>query len=385
MPALRSEPSRFVNGAAAGQGGAYFGVPIVQLYGHRPLLRRLGDAMDRAALPSSLLFTGARGVGKQRLALWLAQRLLCDGVVGGSRPCGACGQCRYSAELTHPDLHWFFPRPRLKDPDASAQEVRGDYAEAIAERVKRGGLYGPASGADGIYVSTVRAIVQQAALSPALARRKVIVVGDAERMVPQEGADYAANAFLKLLEEPLDDTTILMTSSEPGALLPTIRSRVVSVRVGPIAASDAQAFLADPVVTAALATAAVPAAVSGRLRTEGGAPGALFSSGELATALAEARQLLDAAVTGDRADRMRTAFVQGASKARGAFSDTLDALTVLLHDSARQSLARQDEPRALAASKAVDAVDRAKLRASGNVNPQLVSAALLAELSAAFR
>jgi len=360
-------------------------VPIVPLYGHRPLLIRLGDAIDRAALPGSLLLTGPRGVGKQRLALWLAQRLLCEAADAGSRPCGACAQCRYTGELTHPDIHWYFPRPRLKDPDASSQEVRADYAEAIAERVKRGGLYAPASGTEGIFVSTVRAIVQQAGLSPALARRKVIVVGDAERMVPQEGAEYAANAFLKLLEEPLDDTTIVITSSEPGALLPTIRSRVVSVRVAPVTAADSTAFLADPLVSAALATAGVPAPVSDRLRAEGGAPGALFGSGELAVALAEARLLLDAAVTGERGDRMRMAFVQGATKARGPFSDTLDALTVLLHDSARQALARHDERRALAASKAVDAVDRAKLRADGNVNPQLVSAALLAELSAAFR
>ena len=251
--------------------------------------------------------------------------------------------------------------------------------------MKRGGLYAPAAGTEGIFVSTVRAIVQQAALSPALARRKVIVVGDAERMVPQEGADAAANAFLKLLEEPLDDTTIVITSSEPGALLPTIRSRVVSVRVPALPAADAQAFLADPTVAAALASTAVPAAVSGRLRADGGAPGELFAGGELAAALAEARQLLDAAVTGERGDRMRMAFVQGASRARGAFSDTLDALTVLLRDSVRQSLARHDERHALAASKAVDAVDRAKLRAAGNVNPQLVSAALLAELSAALR
>jgi DNA polymerase-3 subunit delta' len=52
-------------------------------------------------------------------------------------------------------------------------------------------------------------------------------------MVPQEGADAAANAFLKLLEEPPADTTLILTSSEPGALLPTIRSRVVALACGP--------------------------------------------------------------------------------------------------------------------------------------------------------
>ena len=48
----------------------------------------------------------------------------------------------------------------------------------------------------------MRAIVQQASLTPAMAAKKVFIIGDADRMVPQEGAEFAANAFLKLLEEP---------------------------------------------------------------------------------------------------------------------------------------------------------------------------------------
>ena len=93
---------------------------------------------------------------------------------------------------------------------------------------------------------TTRLIVQQAVRTPSLARRKVFVVGDAERMVPQLANPEAANAFLKLLEEPPADTTIILTSSEPGALLPTIRSRVVSVRVPPLSEAAVRAFLARP-------------------------------------------------------------------------------------------------------------------------------------------
>src|SRR5918999_492639 len=193
---------------------------IVPLFGHESLRRRL---------PGSILFHGRRGVGKQRLALWLGQLLLC--AAGGERPCGVCQHCRYSSALVHPDLHWYFPRPRLKDADADSQTVQEDYADAIAERVEQRGLYPPTDGTEAIFVAAVRALLRQAVLSPALARRKAFVVGDAERMVPQEGSDQAANAFLKLLEEPPADTTLILTSSEPGALLPTIRSRVVAIRV----------------------------------------------------------------------------------------------------------------------------------------------------------
>src|SRR6185312_2271062 len=98
---------------------------------------------------------------------------------------------------------------------------------------------------EGIYVATVRSLVQHAAKTPAMGRRKVLIVGDAERMVPQEGSDAAANAFLKLLEEPPADTTIVLTSSEPGSLLPTIRSRVVSMRVPPVSEQAVRAFLTD--------------------------------------------------------------------------------------------------------------------------------------------
>jgi DNA polymerase-3 subunit delta' len=85
-----------------------------------------------------------------------------------------------------------------------------------------------------------------------MGKRKVFIVGDAERMVPQEGSDMAANALLKLLEEPPANTFIILTSSEPGALLPTIRSRVVNIRVAPLTTRDMESFLADPIVADAL-------------------------------------------------------------------------------------------------------------------------------------
>ena len=204
--------------------------------GHRGLRRASPAAADRGSLPASLLFHGPPGVGKQRLALWLAQRLLCTGPAPGGqsrarRAMWRLPACRFSTPLLHPDLHWVFPRPRSKDPDMAPADVAREYAEAIAERVGGHLLYGPADGADAIYVATVRALVHDRRAHPGDGARKVIVIGNAERMVPQEGADAAANAFLKLLEEPPADVTIILTSSAPGALLPTIRSRVVAVRV----------------------------------------------------------------------------------------------------------------------------------------------------------
>jgi len=95
-----------------------------------------------------------------------------------------------------------------------------------AEQAAAKGLYAATSGAEGIYVATVRSLVQRAAISPAMGNRKVFIVGDAERMVPQEGADMAANAFLKLLEAQPDVPIVLMTGFgyDPTHSIPNARA-----------------------------------------------------------------------------------------------------------------------------------------------------------------
>jgi len=338
-------------------------------------------------MPASLLFQGPRGVGKQRLALWLAQRLLCaesGSNVATPGGCGTCKACRYVAELTHPDVHWIFPRPRLKDSDPDLEQVRDDYAEATAERAAANGLYPAASGSEGIYVATVRSLVQRAAMSPAMGNRKIFIIGDAERMVPQEGADMAANAFLKLLEEPPADTTIILTSSEPGALLPTIRSRVVAVRVPLVQDSAVRAFVENPVVKKAL-DAKTKASTAERVRAAGGAPGRLLTGETDARATINARKIVDAATSARPSLLHSTALAQGSAGARGAFADTLEALVELLGERARDALHKNDAAAAASAARAVDAVLKAQTYADGNVSPQLIASKLIRDLGATLR
>lgn len=353
-------------------------MPILPLHGHDALRERLGALVAADRLPASLLLAGPRGVGKQRLALWLGQLLLCAG--DEPRPCDACQACRFSRALTHPDLHWYFPRPRLRGSDVAPADAVEDHAEAVAERAAACGVYAAPSGSDAIYVVAARAIVQQAAMTPAMARRKVFVVGDADRMVPQEGAEQAANAFLKLLEEPPADTTIVLTSSEPGALLPTIRSRVVSLRVPPLPDDAVRRVLEEPAFARALDDEKLGGGVAERVRLAEGAPGTLLGCGERAAAREHARGMLEAVREG-REQRMRAAFAQGSAGARGAFSDTLDELTRLLREQARAAAVRGDGRAALGASRAVERVERAKALAEYNVSPNLVTAGLLRELA----
>jgi len=350
-------------------------VPIAPLYGHAALKRILQESAQRGSLPASLLLHGPAGVGKQRLALWIGQLLLCESPTDG--PCGRCRSCRYALELSHPDLHWFFPRSRPKDGDSSAEEIRDDLREAIAERLADGGLYAAPSGTEGIFVSSVRALVQAAAMSPAVARRKVFVVGDAERMVAQEGAEFAANAFLKLLEEPPADTTVILTSSEPGALLPTIRSRVASIRVPGLTDQEVREFLADPLMAKALGKEDLPKDTEQRVTLAAGAPGRLFGGAAQGQAIEQAKRMLKAAGSGRRAERIRAAMSQGASRARGGYSDSLDALNRLLHERLRSAADAGRTEEALRASHAIAEVERTRQFTTQNVNPQLLTARLL--------
>lgn len=354
---------------------------IVDLFGHDQLRERLSATIRAGRLPSSLLLQGPRGVGKQRLAIWIAQQLLCG---EPNAPCGECASCRYASELTHPDLHWVFPRPRLKDSDPDLDEVRNDYAEAVAERAATYGLYPPPSGSEGIYVATVRYLVRQAVISPALGRRKVFIIGDAERMVPQEGSDMAANAFLKLLEEPPADTTIILTSSESGALLPTIRSRVVTVRVPPVSDKAVRAFVENTVVKRVLDKASKATAAE-RVRAAAGAPGTLLSGEADAKATINARRIVDAAIGPRRSGMNSTALAQGSFGARGTYSDTLEALVELLGERSRDALHRNDPSAAAAASKALGAVLQAQTWTETNVSPQLITSKLLRELSSTLK
>ena len=252
-------------------------------------------------------------------------------------------------------------------------------ADAIRERRENSGLYAAPSGAEGIFLSGIRALVREAIRPPALAQRRVVVIGDAEQMSRQEGQEEAANAFLKLLEEPPAHLTLVLTSSEPGALLPTIRSRVVMARASRLADADVRALISRPEVAAAL-DKIQPESLDQRVQRASGSVGALLSLSGRSAARDNAARLL-AATHGTRADQMRVAFGQGASGARGAFTDTLDELTYLLRNRAEGVLADGNATEALRLARGIPAVERAKTRAAGNAHPGLLTARLVRELT----
>jgi DNA polymerase III subunit delta' len=372
-------------------------VTLHPLLGHGEVRRALAAARARDAIPGSLLLHGARGVGKQHLALWLARLLVCDDP--GEGPCDRCGPCRMAASLEHPDIHWYFPlvRPRnaaadkLKDALESARHQ--ELADFRANPLR-------ASWSDevrGLYLGTVHNIRSRAHMRPTMAEGPVFIVGQSELLVPQESSPEAANALLKLLEEPPGAARFILTSSEPGLLLPTIRSRTVPLHVGPLSHADVKGFLLhhahveeDVAEWAATLAQGSPGRALGFLPDEG-EPGPLEALRRKAFDLVVAATASDVSTgygmaisyPSARARRLVElfSFVEewlrdlGATAA-GAHEEVFnrDALPRLQEHLRKASISAVDVPAAFAV------VERARELARGNVNPQLVVSGLLRDL-----
>ncbi len=219
-------------------------VALHPIQGHEKARATLSSAHTRGVLPAALLFHGPRGIGKQRLALWLAQLLVCERPAA-TGPCDACPSCRMAVSLEHPDLHWYFPLPRPKNAAGdrladALEEARLEELAVIRETPLRSSH---SEEVRGLYVGTVKSIRAKAYKRPVMARGPVFIVGDADALVPQESSPEAANALLKLLEEPPGGARFILTTSESGRLPATIPSRTVPLHLAPLPVANVAAFL----------------------------------------------------------------------------------------------------------------------------------------------
>jgi len=344
-------------------------MPLHALYGHEAVRSRLANAVAAGRLPQSLLIEGPRGVGKQRLALWLGQLLLCEGSAR-DEPCGTCRGCRLVLTLAHPDLAWYVPlEPSRKTGDADKQvdQVEEALSEEMARRREQP-LYEAFPGTATHSIATIRLLLRRISLTPALGGWRVVIIGAAERLIPQQANSEAANAVLKVLEEPPPRTVVILTASEPDALLRTIVSRVVRVRLSLVSDSVVTAFvhkeLSDhkkgPAISSEVARAA---GCIGRLL----APLGPASEPEAAAFLAASQK--------DAVARYSHALRQTPYQARGGFTAMLDALLERLR---AETLAGGDTEKLV---EAIARVAAARTAAQGNVNPQLLAAVLADELA----
>ena len=374
--------------------------PIV---GHEGVREAIRVAHERGELPGSLLLHGPRGIGKQRLALWLAQLVVCASP-GPDGPCNRCGPCKMTLALEHPDVHWYFPLPRPKGAsgDKLAEKLEEARHRELAEIRAQPLRPSFSDEIRALYLGSVANIRAKAAKRPSMADGPIFIVGQAELLVPQEASQEAANALLKLLEEPPGDARFVLTSSEPGMLLSTIRSRTVPLHVPPLPSDTVQAFLQESLDVDA-ETAGWAATLSQ------GSPGRAMAFlpdddgiGPLESLRRQAFHTVVAALADDAAAGFEVAIgfpPAGARKlidlftfveewlrdlaAAAAGADDVvfnqDALARLKKHVDRASIDPARVPLAFLA------VERARELARGNVNPQLVMSGLIRDLRHALR
>ncbi|MBF0124678.1 MAG: DNA polymerase III subunit delta' [Magnetococcales bacterium] len=161
--------------------------------------QQIRRALQQQTLAHGWLFIGPSGVGKRQTALALAQSLFCasprqlaDGLVDS---CGGCRSCRHLATSNHPDLQ---------------------FITAAADKTQ-------------IVVEQIRAANQFLAMTAMEGNWKVVLIDDAAAM-----NESAANALLKTLEEPSPQSLLILLTTTPGRLLPTLRSRCQQLRFSPL-------------------------------------------------------------------------------------------------------------------------------------------------------
>lgn len=169
-------------------------VSLESLVGNDALRARLRDAVASGRVSHAYILEGPEGVGKKSLALGFATALLC--AEGTGIPCGHCSHCKRSA---HPDL--------------SVIEGEGK------------------SGA--VKVAAIRALRSDAYIRPNEAERKIYIIDHAETMRAE-----AQNALLKIFEEPPAYAVIILLTASISAILPTLRSRAVTLSVRPLSTEE---------------------------------------------------------------------------------------------------------------------------------------------------
>lgn len=201
------------------------------------VVETLRRALAQERVAHAYLLHGPDGVGKRAVAYEMARALQCTEQV--DEACDACQACRKTRRMVHPDVHVHLPHPWSDEADRDDEDIGkrirrlGDNPYAAIDYVRRPSLSDPSetSNQQVFYrIEQVRQdLIQPMSLTRGEGRYKVNVLIDAEKM-----NDKAANAFLKLLEEPPPRTVFFLTTRRPEQLLPTITSRCQRLRFDPL-------------------------------------------------------------------------------------------------------------------------------------------------------
>jgi len=192
---------------------------------------RLSQIGSSEQLGSAYLFSGPPGCGKEGIAIQFAQLLNCESDSDDS--CGNCPSCKRFFRLQHENLKLIFPLPTPKkntdrENTGIDQKDLQMVTDAIAQKSGDPFFKMQIPRANRILIQSIRELRKSLYLKSETSGRKMVLIFDAHLL--SSGQGEAANALLKLLEEPPENTTIVLVTDYIELLLPTILSRCQRIR-----------------------------------------------------------------------------------------------------------------------------------------------------------
>ncbi|MFO0597601.1 MAG: DNA polymerase III subunit delta' [Myxococcaceae bacterium] len=184
-------------------------MPLSSVHGQTAAIEALSAALAKKQVHHAWLFHGPEGVGKELAALSFAQALVCEDqpYVG----CGECLACTRVLKRNHPDVTWVMPEAEQVERGLAG---RSDFTNTPSRDIR---------------IEQVRTLQERLAFRALESSYKVALLVTAHAM-----NQNAQNALLKTLEEPPRGTVLILISSAPDKLLPTIRSRCAKAAFGPL-------------------------------------------------------------------------------------------------------------------------------------------------------
>src|SRR5215813_1225299 len=206
-------------------------------HGNAETVHRLRDMLARDRFPHAVVLSGARGSGKYKLALMLAQALNClNPIKSEGLPdfCGRCANCTRIALASDLDTRFaeaVEARENLRETDKKETRI---FVQTHPDVL----VIPPDPPQMMIKVDQVRRVIETIYFRPAEAKERVYIFTDSSFM------KEAANSLLKVLEEPPEFATIFLLTDNVGELLPTIRSRAMSFTLSALPAEEIERDLA---------------------------------------------------------------------------------------------------------------------------------------------
>ena len=173
------------------------------MLGNRPIIEQIRRQATAGLLSHAYLITGEKGMGKKTLARQICLETFCRNRKNGA-PCGECPDCKKVLSGNHPDV---ITVTHEKPQTLAVDEVRDQVCDTVGIRPYFGG-------------------------------RKIYIIPDAEKMNPQ-----GQNALLKTLEEPPEYVTLLLLAEDERAMLDTVKSRCVKMKLQTVEDEEIRQFL----------------------------------------------------------------------------------------------------------------------------------------------